>query len=215
MKLKSLFQNKSFKKFWDTFIMLLALVFIFVYAFPVISDSESDTFKEISFQIQILCWLIFALDLIIGLALAQNRFEFLKKHPIEVLSVIVPFLRPLRLLRLLTVVSIFNQKFVFNKRINIGLKVAITTLFLAFIAAIEITSIESLAPNSNIKTFSDGLWWAATTVTTVGYGDRYPVTNEGRFLAFGLMICGIALLAVVSANLAAWFIEIMQKEKSK
>lgn len=51
------------------------------------------------------------------------------------------------------------------------------------------------------------MWWAVTTVTTVGYGDRYPITVEGRFVAVGLMISGIALIGVVTASFATWLID--------
>ena len=61
-------------------------------------------------------------------------------------------------------------------------------------------------PDANITTFGDALWWAMTTVTTVGYGDRFPVTTSGRFVAAGLMLAGIALLGIVTASLATWLI---------
>jgi len=50
------------------------------------------------------------------------------------------------------------------------------------------------------------LWWSATTVTTVGYGDRFPVTRDGRLVAIGLMLAGIALIGVVTAAIASWLI---------
>jgi voltage-gated potassium channel Kch len=49
---------------------------------------------------------------------------------------------------------------------------------------------------ANIRSFDDALWWSATTITTVGYGDHYPVTAQGRLVAAGLMLGGIALLAI-------------------
>ena len=63
------------------------------------------------------------------------------------------------------------------------------------------------APGSTIKSFGDGLWWAATTVTTVGYGDKVPVTVEGRLVAVALMLVGISVLGVVTAAVAAWFVD--------
>jgi voltage-gated potassium channel len=61
--------------------------------------------------------------------------------------------------------------------------------------------------DANIRTYGDALWWALSTMTTVGYGDRYPTTVEGRLVAAGLMLCGVALLGVVTAALASWFVD--------
>jgi voltage-gated potassium channel len=69
-----------------------------------------------------------------------------------------------------------------------------------------------MVEGSNIKNFGDGLWWAMTTVTTVGYGDKFPVTTEGRFLAVALMIMGISLVGVITASVAAWFVKISDAE---
>ena len=57
-----------------------------------------------------------------------------------------------------------------------------------------------------IESFADALWWSMATVTTVGYGDMYPVTPEGRGIATFLMLAGIAIFGVVAANLASLFI---------
>ncbi len=66
---------------------------------------------------------------------------------------------------------------------------------------------ERADPEANIVSFEDALWWALTTITTVGYGDRYPTTDVGRTVAVGLMIAGIAVLGTVTATIASWLIE--------
>ena len=66
---------------------------------------------------------------------------------------------------------------------------------------------ERAAPEASITTFGEAVWWTITTISTVGYGDRYPVTVEGRLVAATLMVAGIALLGVVTASIAAWFVE--------
>lgn len=76
-----------------------------------------------------------------------------------------------------------------------------------FCSALAILDAERAAPDANITTFPDALWWAVTTVTTVGYGDHFPTTGLGRLIAVGLMIGGIALLGVVTATLASWFVQ--------
>ena len=107
------------------------------------------------------------------------------------------------------------QKIAIGRQFAIMVKVAITTVFIAYIAAVQITITERAVESSNIKTFADGLWWAVTTVTTVGYGDRYPTTTEGRLLAVILMIMGISLVGVITASVAAWFVKMNQDEESK
>jgi voltage-gated potassium channel len=67
-------------------------------------------------------------------------------------------------------------------------------------------------PGSTINNVGDGFWWAITTLTTVGYGDIYPTTTEGRVIAVGLMISGICVLGVISATVAAWFVKLTQDD---
>jgi voltage-gated potassium channel len=76
-----------------------------------------------------------------------------------------------------------------------------------FVAAVAVYDAERDAPDASITTFGDALWWTITTISTVGYGDRYPVTFEGRLIAASLKVAGIALLGVVTASIAAWFVE--------
>lgn len=76
-----------------------------------------------------------------------------------------------------------------------------------FCAALAVLDAERRRAGANITNFGDALWWAVTTVTTVGYGDRYPVSAEGRLVAVGLMLTGIALIGVVTATVASWLID--------
>lgn len=80
-------------------------------------------------------------------------------------------------------------------------------VLLIFVAALAILDAERGKPDANITSFSDAAWWAMTTITTVGYGDRFPVTGTGRLVAAAMMVAGIALLGVVTASVAAWFVE--------
>jgi voltage-gated potassium channel len=102
------------------------------------------------------------------------------------------------------------QKVAIGRQFAITIKVFIASIFVAYVSAVQITITERVVEGSNIKNFGDGLWWAITTVTTVGYGDRYPTTIEGRFLAVVLMIMGISLMGVITASVAAWFVKMGQ-----
>ena len=74
---------------------------------------------------------------------------------------------------------------------------------IAFVAAVAALDAERNADGSSIPGFGDAVWWACTTMRSVGYGDRYLVTGEGRLIAVGLMLSGIALRGVVTAALAS------------
>lgn len=77
---------------------------------------------------------------------------------------------------------------------------------IAFCAALATLDVERDAAGANITNIGDAMWWALETMTTVGYGDRFPVTSVGRLVAVGLMLSGIALLGIVTATFASWLV---------
>ena len=195
-------------RIWNEILTVLALAFLFAYSYPAFVVDISIGMKSKLDVIQLISWLAFATDLIVGIFRAQDRKKYLFTHPLEILAVVLPFMRPLRLLRVISFGSLVVQKVAIGRSFSIALKVIITSIFMTYIAAIQMTQIERGVDGSNIKGFQDSLWWAISTVTTVGYGDRYPTTTEGRFLAFALMIMGISLLGVITATIAAWFVKL-------
>jgi voltage-gated potassium channel len=198
------------RKVWNEFLTVLALTFLFAFSYPAFTDSISDSTNQILGIIQWVCWVAFAIDLLFGLVTSENKVLYLKRHPLEIASVLLPFLRPLRLMRVISFGGLTLQKIAVGRQFAITVKVAITTVFVAYIAAVQITITERAVEGSNIKNFADGFWWAITTVTTVGYGDRYPTTTEGRLLAVMLMFMGISLVGVITASVAAWFVKMSQ-----
>jgi voltage-gated potassium channel len=78
-------------------------------------------------------------------------------------------------------------------------------MLLVLLATIGILHLEDV-PEANIKSAEDALWWTMETITTVGYGDKYPVTSEGRLLASGLMLAGVALIGIYTGYVASWFL---------
>jgi voltage-gated potassium channel len=123
---------------------------------------------------------------------------------------LVRSIRALRVLRLARLSALAGEGTAKSRRI---LHARATNYVLVVIGALILTTsavvldLERDAKGANIKTIGDALWWAVSTVTTVGYGDRYPVTAGGRAVASVLMIGGIALLGVVTAAIAAFFVE--------
>lgn len=200
------------KRLWSETLTLLAVVFLVAYSYPAFVIKVSPGIQNLIDIVQWICWGAFVLDLMFGIVNAQSKREYLLKHPLEIASSLLPFLRPLRLMRVISFGGLAIQKVAIGRQFAITLKVAITTLFVAYISAIQITISERMIEGSNIKNFGDGLWWAMTTVTTVGYGDKFPVTTEGRILAVALMIMGISLVGVITAAVAAWFVKISNSD---
>ena len=200
------------KKLWSEVLTILALGFLVAFSYPAFTTEISSTQKSVIELIQWICWLAFAFDLVYGIWKAEDRKSYLKHHPLELASVLLPFLRPLRLMRVISLGGLALQKVAVGRQFAITIKVAISAVFISYIAAVQITISERNVEGSNIKTFGDGLWWAITTVTTVGYGDRFPTTTVGRLLAVMLMFVGISLVGVITASVAAWFVKMSQEE---
>ena len=203
------------RRIWNEVLIGLAILFLFTFSYPALVDEIPTSTQNILDNIQWLCWLVFALDLIYGLIKAENINVYLKRHPLEIASVILPFLRPLRLLRVISFGGLVIQKVAIGRQFAITLKSSITAVFVAYVSAVQITIVERSAEGSNIKNFGDGLWWAITTVTTVGYGDRFPITTEGKALAVLLMITGISLAGVITASFASWFVKMAENQITK
>ena len=205
---------RKIEEVWSFILTALAVLFLIAFSIPAFVTDLTDGAQSTIDVIQWVCWLAFALDLTFGLVTSRNKKEYLMKHPLEIASVLLPFLRPLRLMRVISFGSLALQKIAIGKQFAITIKVAVTAVFVSYIAAVQITISERSVEGSNIKSFGDGLWWAVTTVTTVGYSDRFPTTTEGRILAVMLMLVGISLVGVITASVASWFVRLSQEESS-
>jgi voltage-gated potassium channel len=201
-------------------LLVLALLFVVVLGLPLVADLPHWA-RIVLAVANLVIWGAFALDYLARLYLAPRRWEFVRRHPLDLLIIVVPFLRPLRLARLLRLLRLGAVAGVAQRRstsvhARVSAYVATTAAIVTVVASFLMYDAERNAPNGNIKSLPDALWWAVTTITTVGYGDRYPTTVEGRLIAVGLMVVGIALLGVITATIAAWFVSrIRQVESSE
>jgi len=170
-------------------------------------------------------WALFAADYGVRLGLAPDRPVFARTHLFDLAVVALPFLRPLRALRALRGLGelralrvlqtsrlaafvgtgIGHARAIIQRR-GLHYVVGLVVVIMFAAAGLEV-AFEAHAKGSNIHTYGDALWWAVVTVTSVGYGDKYPVTASGRAVAVVLMITGIALFGVVTASIASYFVE--------
>lgn len=148
---------------------------------------------------------------------APDKRAFMRWGWIDLLGSIpaLPWFRVVRLVRvfrILRMLRVFRaaQRFMrhlFRQRAEgTLLAVLISAMLLMGMSAIAILNVENV-PEANIKTPSDALWWAFVTITTVGYGDKFPVTAVGRLIAAGLMIVGVGLFGTFTGYIAKFFVE--------
>ncbi len=182
---------ERFSRVVDGPMMILALAMIPLIIVPLIVDLSPGLDRALV-AIDYLVWAAFTVEYVIKLYLAPDRWRFVKANIPDLVIVVVPMLRPLRvlrgarLLRLLrlarlvafAVEGLSEVRDVLRRR---GLSwVLLIALALNLIAAALVLSFERDMPGSNINSYPDALWWAVTTITTVGYGDRFPMSPAGR-----------------------------------
>lgn len=184
-----------------------ALLFLVAYAVPIALPDVPAGWRVLCTAVVWTMWALFTVDYVVRLTLAERRWSFVGHHLPDLAVVVLPVLRPLRLVRLVALLSILNRTGARELRGKVATYAAGGAVLLLITGALAITDAERGHAGATITNLGDGFWWAITTLTTVGYGDTYPVTTAGRFVAAGLMVAGIALLGVVTATLASWLVE--------
>ncbi|GAA3072607.1 potassium channel family protein [Streptomyces glomeratus] len=193
-------------------LLALAVAFAVAYAVPIVDSGASPALTTGCTVVEWVVWAAFATDYLMRLALSGRRREFVRTHWLDLCAVVLPILQPLRLLRMVATLILVGRRARMASQIRLTTYVAGAVIGLLMFGSLAVLSVERDSPNGNIRTLGDAVWWSFTTMTTVGYGDHAPTTGLGRMLAVGLMLSGIALLGVVTANIAAWFIARFEKD---
>lgn len=198
-------------------LLVLALAMVPLLILPLLADLPDRldaTFTAVDWFI----WAVFAFEYVARLVLSADRWRYVRREWPNLLIVVLPFLRPLRvvrsaralrLLRLSRLVAFTSEvgqeakRFLVRHKLHYALLVSMVVIVGS--AAVMLALEEG--HGGSINSFGDALWWAITTVTTVGYGDKFPITAAGRGVAAALMVTGIALFGVLTANLAAFMLE--------
>lgn len=196
----------------QTPLLLLAVAFAVAYAVPIVAPDASARVHGACAWVEWTVWGAFAVDYLVRLVLSPDRRRFVRTHWLDLAAVVLPLVQPLRLLRLVATLMLVGRRARMAPQIQLTTYVAGSVVGLLMFGSLAVLSVERDAPDGNIKNLGDAVWWSFTTMTTVGYGDHSPTTGLGRVLAVGLMLSGIALLGVVTANIAAWFISRFERD---
>lgn len=199
---------------------VLAALWLIVLIVPLVMHvpaDVSDTFLFIDFAV----WACFVLEYFVKLYLASNRRHFVGHHLLDLAVICVPLFRPLRAARLVALLRgsvLFANAFrrardLFTHK---GFHfVVMSAVGLVFICSALVLLFERHAKGTTIHNYGEALWWGIVTVTTVGYGDKVPVTAAGKGIAVVLMLAGIGLIGVLTATIASYFIGGKEDEASK
>ncbi|MFC4502294.1 MULTISPECIES: potassium channel family protein [Streptomyces] len=209
-------QQRTAQARWERWtqrpLLALAVVFAVAYALPIVDTSAGHAVTVACTAVEWVVWGAFAADYVVRLALTERRGQFVRSHWLDLCAVVLPLLQPLRLLRLVSTLLLVGRRAQMADQIRVTTYVAGAVVGLLMFGSLAVLSVERDSPDGNIRTLGDALWWSFTTMTTVGYGDHAPTTGLGRMIAVGLMLSGIALLGLVTANIAAWFMERFEKD---
>jgi len=187
--------------------MALALIYTGIFTVQSIIFQPQAQWYILLNRVSLAVWAVFAIDLAITFVLDPNKRSFPRRNILNIVTVVLPMFRALRILRIFTGgVWVSRKGNGILTRSAVASAVAATVL-ICFIGSLMILNAERGASKATIVSFWDAMWWSAETVTTVGYGDMYPVTGGGRLIAVGVMLLGISMLGVVSAGLAATLVK--------
>ena len=210
---------------YDLVIGLLA-IFSLIILIPLYFGNLSQTDKDVLTILEDSLCAVFLFDFFRSLRLAPNKWGYFLKGggwldllgsiPLSAFA-IFRVARLFRIIRLLRKMTGGELRRILTRRLaqSTLLFTLVIALFLIFTISWIVLRAEQNAAGANIKTYHDAVWWAFVTITTVGYGDYYPVTTVGQSMAIILMFFGLGIIGVLSSFLASTFISLQSRRKKK
>jgi voltage-gated potassium channel len=221
MKLKVLFDNSTKAgKIFDLSIQILIIISIISFSIETIPDINEKLSKALSIT-ELISVLIFSVEYILRIFFSKKKTKFIFSfHGIIDLAAIIPFylstgidLRSIRIFRLFRLAQLFKLlryseaikrlKYAFSSIKSELLIFIMLTIFLLYISAVGIYYFENAAQPEVFTSVFESLWWAVATLTTVGYGDIYPITVGGKVFTFLILLIGLAIVAVPTGLIAS------------
>lgn len=150
------------------------------------------------------CWAYFVVDYLVRLCLAHSRRWFLRARWPDLVLIVLTIVPHLHFLRVIALVIVVHHLAMRSLRNQVMIYALFVTVVLMWGIAVNVLVVERHVPHATIRSLGDAVWWAVTSVTTVGYGDTYPRTAVGRVLGGVLVFGGVALIGVWTASFANW-----------
>jgi voltage-gated potassium channel len=181
---------------------ILGFVYLGIYTLQVATTLDANSANYLEFAAWII-WSFFALDLIVKFVINDSFVSFLRANWLEIIALVVPFMRVLRVLRIFVAIRAITP-LIKSRVAATGIYMALLLPISWFVGGVAVLDAEQGLDGAKIQNLPDALWWSLATLTTVGYGDFYPITTEGKAVAAVLMLLGIGLFSACAGILASW-----------
>ncbi|MET7570439.1 potassium channel family protein [Streptomyces sp. NPDC005492] len=191
---------------------VVSMVYLGAYAVRILAHGLPSDWQDLCLAVLFAAWALFAVDYAVRWRLSGQRLRFVRKHWLDTLVLLLPLLRPLRVVKVYEAVQRRHGRPRLALHARVIVYAGLSTVLLGFAGALSVYQQEHTAPDATIKTFGDAVWWTCATFATVGYGDVVPVTPLGRLIAVGMMAIGLALLGTVTGTFASWLLQVFARE---
>ncbi len=190
-------------------------LFLVAFAVHVLAESVPEPWHDVCRAVAYGSWALFVVDYVVRWVLSGEGRRFVHRHPLDLVVVVLPLLRPLRVVKIYEAVQRRHTHAGLALHVRVIAYAGLSALLLGLAGALSVYHDEHNAPDATIRTFGDAVWWTCSTLTTVGYGDVAPVTPRGRLVAVGLMVGGLALLGAVTGSFSSWLLQTFTLEEEK
>ncbi|WP_282703896.1 potassium channel family protein [Streptomyces sp. CC219B] len=189
-----------------------SLAYLTSYAVRVLARDLPESWRALCLATTLTAWAVFVVDYAVRWRLSGQRLRFIRSHPIDTVVLLLPLLRPLRIVKVYEAVQHRHGRPRLPLHGRVIAYAGIATVLLGFAGALAVYQQERDAAGTTMRSFGDAVWWTCSTLTTVGYGDIAPVTPLGRVIAAGMMACGLALLGAVTGSFSSWLLQTFARE---
>jgi voltage-gated potassium channel len=184
---------------------VVGLIFLVDYSVDVLARPHGVAHSALT-AVETVAWALFAIDYFARLVLAEDRRRWFVRHLLDLAIVALPVLRPLRLLRLAVLIRALQGAVGSAVRGRVAIYTVSGAVLLGYVASLAVLDAER-GHNPQFKTFPDAVWWSISTLSTIGYGDKVPITVSGRCIAVVLMLGALGFAGSITATLASWIVE--------